>query len=119
MFEYRADGGKFKLEFHRFWKFKLRDLPMHSLLFRGLGFATPDPQKGHKIHLSKPKLVSTKFFCLIVCLFLLLCFSRWIYLGCVTFCCLLMKEISFHQECMIILHNFSFELYYMEIVFVT
>lgn len=69
MFEYRADGGKFKLEFHRFWKFKLRDLPMHSLLFRGLGFATPDPQKGHKIHLSKPKLVSIKFFCLIVCLF--------------------------------------------------
>lgn len=62
MFECRADGGKFKLEFPRFQKFELRDLPMHFLLFGSLGFATPDPQKGHKIPLSKPKSVLRKVF---------------------------------------------------------
>lgn len=54
------------------------------------------------------------FFVCLFC-FVFLTGSTWA----VTFCYFLMKEKSFHQECMIILCNFSFELYYMEIVLVT
>lgn len=91
MFECRADGGELKLKFPRFQKFKLRDLPMHSLLFRSLGFATPDPQQGHKIPLSKPKSVLTKLF--LFC-FVFLTGSTWAESLFVAF--FLMKEKFFH-----------------------